>query len=80
MIVQACQHEKSHKHGKDRQGRQRFKCAACSQTFVEPSARPLGDMRTSMKQVALALSLLLEGMSVRSVQRLNGSAAKRWPI
>lgn len=45
MILATCQHDKSHRHGKDRQGRQRYKCALCSQTFVEPVVKPLGDLR-----------------------------------
>src|SRR6478609_4725095 len=72
MIVISCQHETRHKHGKDRQGNQRYKCAACGQTFVDESANPLGTLRVSMKQATMALSLMLEGMSVRSVQRLTG--------
>jgi IS1 family transposase len=36
------------------------------------AAKPLGDLRTSMKDATLALSMLLEGMSIRSVQRLTG--------
>jgi hypothetical protein len=33
---------------------------------------PLGNMRVSMKEAAMALGMLLEGMSIRSVQRLTG--------
>lgn len=72
MIVISCQHDTKHKHGKDRQGNTRYKCALCSKTFVDDSAKPLGDLRTSMKDATFALSLLLEGMSIRSVQRLTG--------
>lgn len=72
MIVQACQHDTMHKHGKDRRGNQRYKCALCSQTFVDDPGKPLGDLRTTVKESATALSMLLEGMSVRSVQRLTG--------
>lgn len=70
MIVISCQHAKRHKHGKNKCGNQRYKCATCGATFVEESG-PLGNMRVSEKQAALALSMLLEGMSVRSVQRLT---------
>jgi IS1 family transposase/transposase-like protein len=72
MIVACCQHETRHKHGKDRQGNQRYKCALCGQTFVDDAVKPLGDLRTSMKEATMALSLMLEGMSIRSVQRLTG--------
>lgn len=76
MIQIACQHEKSHKHGKDRQGNQRFKCAACGQTFVNETAKPVGSMRTDFDKAALAIQLMLEGMSIRSVQRMTGLTCK----
>src|SRR5205814_9082554 len=72
MSETSTQPETRHKHGKDRQGNQRFKCAACGQTFVDDSAKPLGNLRVSMKQATMALALMLEGMSIRSVQRLTG--------
>jgi transposase-like protein/IS1 family transposase len=71
VISITCTHEKRHKHGKNKCGNQRYKCATCGATFVEAGG-PLGDMRVSMKQATMALSLMLEGMSVRSVQRLTG--------
>jgi len=58
MIVQACQHDVRHKHGKNKCGTPRFKCALCGKTFVEETA--LGNMRVSMDQAAMALSLMLE--------------------
>lgn len=72
MIAISCPHETGHKHGKDRQGNQRYKCSVCGKTFVLEAPKPLGLSRTSVKDATLALSLLLEGMSVRSVQRLTG--------
>lgn len=71
MIVISCQHGTRHKHGKNKCGNQRYKCATCGATFVDESG-PLGDMRLDMKQATMALSLMLEGMSIRSVQRLTG--------
>jgi IS1 family transposase/transposase-like protein len=71
MIVISCEHSVKHRHGKDRRGRQRYLCAVCGKSFVE-DAHPLGNLRVSMKQAALALNLLLEGMSIRAVQRLTG--------
>ena len=72
MIVISCQHETRHKHGKTRTGEQRYKCALCGKTFVDDAPKPLGDLRVSMKDATMALKLLLEGMSVRSVQRITG--------
>lgn len=72
MVVAACSHPASKKHGKDRNGNQRFRCLTCSKTFVNSAPKPLGDMRIEMKDAVLALNLLLEGMSVRAVERLTG--------
>jgi transposase-like protein/IS1 family transposase len=72
MIVVSCQHNKAHKHGKDRQGNQRYKCALCGQTFVKETAKPIGAMRIDLDKAALSLSMILEGLSIRSVQRLTG--------
>jgi transposase-like protein/IS1 family transposase len=72
MVIQSCQHDKAHKHGKDRQGNMRFKCALCGKTFVNETARPIGDLRIGKNRAEMALRLMLEGMSVRSVQRMTG--------
>jgi len=58
------------KFGKDRNGLQRFRCAACAKTFLEPHA--LAGKQTSMKDASMALKMLLEGMSIRSTSRLTG--------
>src|SRR3954468_8169260 len=71
MIVISCQHETRHKHGKNKCGNQRYKCATCGAMFVDESG-PLGNMRVTMKEATMALALMLEGMSIRSVQRLTG--------
>jgi hypothetical protein len=71
MILATCTHESRHKHGKDRKGNQRFKCALCSQTFVEQSAKPLGELRISMKEASLVLGMLMECVSIRGVERLR---------
>jgi len=75
MVVSVCQHKSSKKHGKDRNGNQRYRCLLCQKTFIQQSPKPLGDMRISMKQATLALSLLLEGMSIRAASRLTGLKA-----
>jgi transposase-like protein/IS1 family transposase len=71
MIVISCEHSVKHRHGKDRRGRQRYLCAVCGKSFVE-DAHPLGNLRVSTKQATMALSLMLEGVSVRATQRLTG--------
>ena len=71
MIAPAtCEHNSRVKAGKTNSGTQRFKCKSCGARFVEE--KPLGDMRTSVDKAAMALSLMLEGMSVRATERLTG--------
>jgi IS1 family transposase/transposase-like protein len=72
MIVSVCQHESKVKCGKDRKGNQRYKCNQCGKYLLADTARPLGDMRISLRQATMALGMLLEGMSIRAVERLTG--------
>src|SRR4051794_20208745 len=72
MIVISCQHESKVRCGKDRKGNQRYKCNECGKYLLADDAKPLGTMRISMRQAALALGMLLEGLSIRAVQRLTG--------
>ncbi len=65
-----CGEETASKFGKDRKGQQRFKCSACGKTFVEPHA--LSGKHTSMDETVRVLSMLLEGMSIRSCEQLTG--------
>ena len=59
------------KHGRDRKGVQRYRCSQCSKTFSEPQERPLDDMRLPMEKADLCLRLLLEGNSIRSIERIT---------
>ncbi len=63
----ACQ-----KHGKDRKGNQRFKCQQCSKTFLAPQEKPLDTMYLPLDKADTVLSMLLEGNSVSSVERITG--------
>jgi transposase-like protein/IS1 family transposase len=58
--------------GKHRNGLQRFRCNQCRKTFTENHSNPLGDMRLPLDKAANILNLLVEGMSVRSVERVTG--------
>lgn len=58
--------------GKHRNGLQRFRCNQCRTTFTEDHTNPLGDMRLSLNKAANILQLLVEGLSVRSVERITG--------
>lgn len=57
---------------------QRYRCNTCKKTFSEVHEKaprpqgPLGDMRISLDKAETCLKLMLEGMSVRSIQRVTG--------
>lgn len=76
MIQISCIHERKQKYGKDRKGNQRYKCCLCGQTFGAATPKPLGDMRISMKEATTILGLLVEGMSVRAIERITGTCRK----
>jgi transposase-like protein len=58
--------------GKDRQGNARRRCKACGVTVALVPARPLGTMRLEMEKAVLCISLLSEGSSIRSTERISG--------
>jgi len=58
--------------GKDQDGNARRRCKACGATFGIIPARPLGAMRLDMDKAVLCLSLLTEGSSIRSTERISG--------
>jgi transposase-like protein/IS1 family transposase len=71
MICTDC-NSTSKKHGKDRNGNQRFRCLTCSKTFSEPKTKTLGNMYLPEDKAVLCLQLLVEGSSIRSIERITG--------
>jgi transposase-like protein/IS1 family transposase len=60
------------KFGKDRHGYQRYRCRECGKVYTEPhNGQPFG-MYTSAEQAGTILRLMMEGLSVRSIERLTG--------
>ena len=55
--------------GKHRNGLQRFRCQQCGKTFTEPHEKPLEGMTTPVDTALLAMRLLVEGNSIRSIER-----------
>ncbi|SRR5258708_2463839 len=51
---------------------QRYRCNQCRKTFSEEQSKPLDTMRLSLEKAELVLNLLLEGNSIRSIQRITG--------
>src|SRR5262245_32361250 len=58
--------------GKDRAGNARRKCKRCGKVLGIIPARPLGRMRLSIEKATLCVSLLTEGSSIRSAERVSG--------
>jgi transposase-like protein/IS1 family transposase len=71
MTCQHCNAE-TKKFGKDRKGNQRFRCLSCSKTFVAPTDKPLGAMTLAMEKALMCTRLLVEGNSIRSIERITG--------
>jgi transposase-like protein len=57
--------------GKHRNGLQRFHCRECGKTYTEEHEKPLGDMTIQMEKAVLALKLLIEGSSIRTIERIT---------
>lgn len=70
MTCHSCQIQ-CKRFGKHRNGLQRYRCVQCRKTFTEEHKRPLDEMRLPLDKAENALRLLLEGMSVRSVERIT---------
>lgn len=60
---------------------QRYRCNQCKKTFSEEHEKaprvprpegPLGKMRISLDKAEMCLKLMVEGMSIRSIQRITG--------
>ena len=68
MTCHNCRIE-ARRFGKHRNGLQRFRCAQCGKTYTEPHEKPLEGMTTPQDKALLALRLLVEGNSIRSIER-----------
>jgi transposase-like protein/IS1 family transposase len=60
------------KFGKDRQGYQRYRCRQCSKVLTEPHHDHISGMYLSVKKAASMLQMMMEGLSIRSIERLTG--------
>jgi IS1 family transposase/transposase-like protein len=59
--------------GKDKSGNRRRFCKGCKKSFGLIPPRPLGAMRIDLDRAVLVLSLLTEGSSIRSAERVTGT-------
>src|ERR1044072_503073 len=71
MNCPTCQTESS-KRGKDRKGNQRYYCAPCFKSFIEPQDKALDSMYLPLEKVVQCIQLLMEGCSLRTTERITG--------
>jgi transposase-like protein/IS1 family transposase len=69
MTCHVCQ-ANAKRFGKDRKGNQRFRCLSCSKTFTNQER--VEGKYLPMDKAVLCLQLLVEGNSLRSVERITG--------
>lgn len=60
------------KIGKDRKGNQRYRCNNCRKSFQALKDKMLGNMYLPEAKALMCLQLLVEGNSVRSIERITG--------
>src|SRR5205085_1339886 len=75
MTCHNCQ-LKAVKAGKYRKGNQRYRCDKCKRRFQAEREKLLGNMYLADDKAILILSLLLEGNSIRSIERITGVEKK----
>jgi transposase-like protein/IS1 family transposase len=71
MRCSLCQNE-ARKFGRNRNGSQRYRCDECRRTWTDEASRPIDRRKLPTDKAILCLRMLLEGNSIRSVERLTG--------
>jgi transposase-like protein/IS1 family transposase len=67
-----CKHNTAYKFGTyGKRKVQRYRCHSCKATFADAPAKTLGSHYTDMDRASKALSMMLEGMSIRAISRLT---------
>jgi transposase-like protein/IS1 family transposase len=72
MKCTECQNECA-KFGKNRNGSQRFRCLTCKKTYSEAPQGRIEGFNLPIEKMAMIVTLLVEGASVRSVERITGT-------
>jgi transposase-like protein len=71
MTCPTCKAE-AQRFGTNRNGSQRFRCVECKKTFSAKPADRVEGSYIEMARVEKVLQLLIEGCSVRSIERISG--------
>jgi IS1 family transposase/transposase-like protein len=71
MRCEACD-RRCKKHGKNRNGSQRYRCGQCGASYSEAPAGRIDGTNIPLPEVVKVLQLLVEGCSIRSIERITG--------
>ena len=71
MVIPSCKHDQIKLYGKDRNGTTALPLRSLSHCSDSHYLKPLGEMRLAKDKAVLCLRLLLEGNSIRSVERIT---------
>ncbi|PYP83891.1 MAG: hypothetical protein DMG65_23570 [Candidatus Angelobacter sp. Gp1-AA117] len=71
MTCRKCNHDKVRKFGV-RNNVQRYRCNSCSSVFTLEQQPKISGHYTSLETAEKALSMMLEGMSIRAISRITG--------
>jgi transposase-like protein/IS1 family transposase len=72
MTCIRCKHDAAYKFGTyGKRKIQRYRCRNCKTTFADAPARTLGNHYTDIDRAAQVFSLMVEGMSIRSISRVT---------
>ena len=69
MQCHLCEKEMK-KFGKNRNGSQRYRCVECKRTVTDEQTRPVDNRCVAPEKMTLILRLLLEGNSIRALERV----------
>jgi IS1 family transposase/transposase-like protein len=72
MVIASCDHFQTRKNGTDKLGNPRVRCLLCGKSWIVPAPRALGNLRTPKDKAVMVIRMMLEGASLRSIQRLTG--------
>ena len=70
--LQSEQQRNIKKAGRSKQGRQRYQCKTCKQTFTETKGTLFYGRRTPEKEIIETLAFLAEGVRISSLARVKG--------
>ncbi|NKB66138.1 MAG: hypothetical protein GKR89_03670 [Candidatus Latescibacteria bacterium] len=79
--LQSASQTNINKYGQTKQGRQRYRCGTCGQTFSQRKGTLFYGLRTNEAVILETLALLAEGVRISTLSRVKGhkeDTIRRW--